>query len=456
MKQRHDRLCLVEDDPIMGESLRQRFALEGIECEWFQNGSTALEALKKRRYAALLSDIKLPDTTGETLYRELLATNVLIPAVIFFTGFGTIDQAVRLLKLGAQDYITKPFDLDELLDKLRSVAPALFESTEQGGGDPVLGISPAMRSIQSMLAKLSDHQPNVLITGESGVGKEYAAYYLHCKGNLDDASQSKHVKPFVAINCAALSESLLEAELFGHEKGAFTGAVRMHRGVFEQADGGTLFLDEVGEMTPQMQAKLLRVLQDQRVQRVGSEQFVQVNVRLVCATNRDLKSMVEAGEFREDLYYRLNVIHVHIPPLRERREDVLWFAHQFLQLFSGQHNEHHYLLPSAEKCLSLQEWPGNIRELRHTLERACLLSTSETLGPADFGTSCLENKEARNEHSDLKAFLSDCEREHLINSLTVNDWKITKTASMLGISRKSLWEKMKKYGLDEEQHLAEF
>lgn len=235
MNTKHGRLCLVEDDPIMGESLSQRFALEGIEYDWFQDGKSALNALIKSNYAALLSDIRLPDISGEELYTSLLEGDTPPPATIFITGFGSIDQAVYLLKLGARDYITKPFDLDELLDKLQGLSPSLFSTNEKDGLEPVLGISPAMRSIQEMLARLSDHKTSTLITGESGVGKEYAAYYMHCKGSPERPEESKDMKPFVAVNCAALSESLLEAELFGHEKGAFTGATRTHHGVFEQA-----------------------------------------------------------------------------------------------------------------------------------------------------------------------------------------------------------------------------
>ncbi len=455
MNTKHGRLCLVEDDPIMGESLSQRFALEGVECDWFQNGKSALNALIKRKYAALLSDIRLPDISGEELFASLLEGDAPPPATIFITGFGSIDQAVNLLKLGARDYITKPFDLDELLDKLHDLSPSLFSSSEKDGLEPVLGISPVMRSIQEMLARLSDHKTSTLITGESGVGKEYAAYYMHCKGNPERPEDSKDMKPFVAINCAALSESLLEAELFGHEKGAFTGATRTHHGVFEQANGGTLFLDEIGEMSPVMQAKLLRVIQDQKVQRVGGEKPIQVGVRLVCATNRDLKAMVTRDEFREDLFYRINVIHVHMPPLRERKEDIIWFAHKFLQEFYEQHKKQHFLLPNCEKYLVRQNWPGNIRELRHAIERACVLNYNEMLGPAELGSTNSKSADIKDE-PDLKAFLSLCEREHLLSHLLENGWQVTKTASILGISRKNLWEKMRKYGLHENGEVSTF
>ncbi|ROR31974.1 two component Fis family sigma54 specific transcriptional regulator [Inmirania thermothiophila] len=420
----------------MGESLSDRFLLEGVACDWFRDVGAALRALGRGGYAAVVSDIRLPDGSGEDLFLALRERLPAVPPVIFITGYGQVEQAVRLLKLGARDYITKPFDLDALLEKLRGTAPELFA---EDGGEAVLGVSPAMRSVEAMLRRFAPHRTTVLITGESGVGKEHAARFLHACGGAE--------RPFVAVNCAAFQESLLEAELFGYEKGAFTGAVRSHRGVFERAHGGTLFLDEVAEMSPAMQAKLLRTLQERTVQRVGGEQPLEVDVRLVCATNRDLRTMVEAGAFREDLYYRIHVAHVAIPPLRERREDVLWFAHRFVEEFARAHGEPRHLLPVAERYLMEQDWPGNLRELRHAVERACILADGPAIGPRELGLGRQGAAQPAAERMDLRGFLEHCEAQYIRDALEAHGWRIAETAEALGISRKSLWEKMRRHGI---------
>ncbi|HEB96638.1 MAG TPA: sigma-54-dependent Fis family transcriptional regulator, partial [Sedimenticola thiotaurini] len=410
-----------------------------------RDAGSALEALRDDGYAVVVSDIRLPDMSGEALFGQLLEGGRLPPPTLFITGYGSVEQAVRLLQRGARDYITKPFDLDELLHKLRAIAPGLFPGRSTDEQDTVLGVSPVMRRIQDTLRQVARHRVTVLITGESGVGKEYAASYLH------QQDPQRRERPFVAVNCAALPEHLLEAELFGYEKGAFTGAVRSHRGVFERADGGILFLDEIGEMPSAMQAKLLRVIQDGRVQRIGSERPVGVDTRLVCATNRDLKKAVRKGEFREDLFFRINVIHVEIPPLRERREDILWFARRFIEDYCAAHGARHYLLPVSEKYLLAQPWPGNIRELHHAIERACILAPQEILGPRELGAADQEAPAVGEVpgDEDLKRHLLDYERQLIVDALNRHQWRIGDTASGLGISRKSLWEKMRRYGIHE-------
>lgn len=436
------RLCLVEDDPVMGESLTHRFSLEGIACDWHHDAHSALRAIDAEGYGAIISDIRLPDSSGEDLFRTLLEHHTMPPPTLFITGYGSIDQAVRLLKLGARDYITKPFDLDQMLDKLRVLCPALFGGTATSCSEPVLGVSLTMRHIEEMIKRIASHRASVLITGESGVGKEHAALYLHHCGD----PQGK--KPFVPVNCAAVNENLLEAELFGHEKGAFTGAVRTHRGVFERAHGGTLFLDEIGEMGPAMQVKLLRAIQERAVQRVGGEETVVANVRLVCATNHDLKAMVEAHHFREDLFYRINVIHVDIPPLRERRDDILWFAHRFTEEYARENGVRRYLLPVAEQYLSSQPWPGNLRELQHMIERACILADQEMLGlPELLGALHNEQDVDTRSEENLKSRLEEYECRLLCQTLETHKWRIAESAASLGISRKSLWERMRKFKL---------
>lgn len=434
------RLCLVEDDDIMRASLCQRFKIEGIDCDCFNNAIEALESLFSRQYAALITDIRLPDMSGDALFSSLLDADKVPPPTVFITGYGTIDQAVRLLKLGANDYITKPFDLDELLDKLREVSPVLFGDIEESSTE--LGMSSQMRQIRNTLDRLADHKVDVLITGESGVGKEYVARYFAKRSNKDTN------KPFIALNCAALPEDLLEAELFGHEKGAFTGATKARRGVFEQANGGVLFLDEIGETSPRMQAKLLRSIQERVVQRIGSEEQIPVDLRLVYATNRDLKRMVTDGKFREDLYFRINVAHVHVPPLRERKEDIHWLSHRIVENYFHEHKERRLILPLTERYLEEQLWPGNLRELTNAIERACILSPQEVLGPKEFG-ALGEHYESASEQPHLKESMEQYEKSLLQETLEFHEWRIVETASSLGISRKSLWEKMKRYEISQ-------
>ncbi len=435
-------ICLVEDDPIMGESLAHRFELERLTFHWHRDAQSALDSLETEQYSALISDVRLPDMSGENLFKVMISRNEPPPPTLFITGYGSIDQAVRLLKLGAQDYISKPFDLDLLLEKLRKLCPNLFEDANDQLPEPVLGISSGMRKIQKMLHHLGSHDASVLITGESGVGKEYAARYLH------DCMDARGNHPFVATNCAAIPETMLEAELFGHVQGAFTGATNSRRGVFEQANDGTLFLDEIGDMPLAMQAKMLRAIQELNIQRVGGETPISVKLRLICATNQDLTAMVESGEFREDLYYRINVIHIHIPPLKERREDIIWFARKFMESYTAEQGERRMLTPSGEQYLLDQPWKGNLRELMHCIQRACILSGQEGISASEldiYGVEAMSTQEQP--VADLKSYLDVCEQRRILQMLEKLKWRISDTADSLGISRKSLWEKMKKHDI---------
>jgi DNA-binding NtrC family response regulator len=431
------RLCLVEDDEIMGESLCDRFELEGYACDWHKTAASALASLGKKDYAVAISDIRLPDLSGDAMFARLLNSGVALPPFIFITGFGSIDTAVSLLKQGAADYITKPFDLDQLMEKIRVLAASTRPSRNI---KPGLGLSAAMRHIADMLPRLALHASTILIAGESGVGKEKVAQELH---NSDPKAARK---PFDAVNCGAITESLMEAELFGYEKGAFTGAARTKKGLFEQADGGTLFLDEIGEMPLAMQVKLLRVIQERNIVRVGGEVPIPVNLRLVCATHRDLKQMVQQGTFREDLFYRINVIQLRIPPLRERKEDILWFAELFLEQFAAQHGvKKKSIQPSSELALLDYPWPGNVRELKHAIERAYILNNDETLKTVDlFEDGLLPPSLAAVPEADLNQYLQACERRYIVNTLGRHQWHMGNTAAALGISRKNLWEKIKK------------
>ena len=433
------RICLVEDDPIMGESLCDRFTLEGFVVDWYRSAESAMPILGRKAYSIAISDIHLPDLSGGEMYEKLKAQKLSLPPFIFITGFGAIDQAVRLLKLGAADYVTKPFDLDALMEKVN----ALTQGASAGPSGPsLLGISPVMRRIEEMLPRLAKHDTTVLITGESGVGKEHVAQELHRLGNPSGQSA------FIAVNCGALSDTLLDSELFGHEKGAFTGAMRARKGLFEQAHGGTLFLDELGEMPPSMQVKLLRAIQYRRIVRVGGETEIPIELRLICATHRDLRQMVEQALFREDLYYRINVINLKVPPLRERKEDILWFLDRFVEECSRRHGTARKSIhPAAQRTLLDYPWPGNIRELAHSVERACILATGETLDPAAFFDDQVLSVTSAPLPENLNLYLEECERVYIRRTIDLEQGHLGKTADRLGISRKNLWEKMRKLGM---------
>ncbi len=427
-------ICLIEDDPIMGESLRERLVLEGFTVDWCESGTHALERLRQRDYDAVVSDIRLPDIPGDELFRRMVSNpETRMPPTVFITGYGTIESAVALLKLGAVDYLTKPLDPRALVQKLRELCR---ERPPVADGREPLGLSPAMQRLVAMLPAVARHvETPVLITGESGSGKEVVAHRIH---DLTDGDQ-----PFVAVNCAAVPENLIEAELFGHEKGAFTGAGRSRRGLFEKADGGLLFMDEIGDMPLPMQAKLLRAIQERVITRVGADEPVSVRFRLVCATHQDLADLVRAGRFREDLYYRINVIQLLVPPLRERPEDILWLAERFVAKHADVYPaERKRLGNSAREALLTHRWPGNVRELKHAVERACIMAPGPMVEAPDLFP------EGRTEHGpcdvSLGATREANEREHILRMLESHGWRMAETANALGVSRKTLWQKMKR------------
>ncbi len=437
------QICLIEDDQIMGESLCERFELEGLSFDWWQTGGEARQALQNRHYGVVVSDIRLPDLGGDELYLSLQQDSSItaLPPWLFITGYGAVDRAVELLKAGATDYITKPFDLDALIDKLGQLLAPLSSQ-----GEAILGVSPAMRRIEALLPRLASQANSVLITGESGVGKEVVARRIHELAHPDGQA------PFVAVNCGALSEGLLEAELFGHEKGAFTGAVRARAGVFEQAHGGTLFLDEIGDMPLSMQVKLLRAIQERRVVRVGGEQTIAVELRLIGATHRDLREMVDEGTFREDLFYRIHVIQLRIPPLRERREDIIWLAQRMLsEQCRESSREPRRFSPQIEQALLRHPWPGNIRELKHAIERACILSSGNSLMVDTLFETAMPECSGEEQQENLAAYLRQCEQGYIRDALERHGGRIAETAQSLGISRKNLWERMKRLDIQGEK-----
>ena len=439
-------ICLIEDDPIMGESLSDRFLLEGFSLDWFKRGGAALEALHGQVYDAVISDVRLPDVSGEDVFIRAKDEVGSVPPFLFITAHASVDRAVEMLKRGALDYVTKPFDIGELVAKVRRavetpVPAAPLVNAEIGP----LGPSRAMQLLASQAPRIAERARTVLIAGDSGAGKEVLARYLHALAHPRGA-------PFVAVNCGAIPETLIEAALFGHERGAYTGADRIRRGHFEQAHLGTLFLDEVAELTPSTQVDLLRVLQERRVQRLGGEEWIDVDVRLICATNQDLRALVQQGRFREDLYYRINVICLTVPALRTRPDDVLWLAQAFLtEQAAEMHESPRTLGPGARAALLAHSWPGNVRELRNRIERACVLSSNAVLSAADlFESADVGGGESVGGLPTMAEFLAEAERSYLQAVLQRFEGKVGSAAAALGISRKTLWEKSKRYGLKAE------
>jgi DNA-binding NtrC family response regulator len=422
---------LVEDDPIMGESLMQRLAIEGASARWWRDGREALGGMKRDAPEAVVCDIRLPDLSGEDIFRQIVARRD-APPFLFITGYGDVDQAVRLLRGGAGDYVTKPFEMGDFLRRLSSILPPP-QDAETG----VLGVSKPIRSVEQTLRKLAKGRTSVLLTGETGSGKEVAARLLH---DLGSASA-----PFMAVNCAAIPADLMEAELFGHERGAFTGATQRHLGYAERAKDGTLFLDEIGDLGPQLQAKLLRLLEERTFHRVGGEHPLAFKARVIAATNADLADLVRQGRFREDLYYRIAVVNVGMPPLRDRPEDVRWLLDRFVaEALATAASDLAGISALAEDAALAHAWPGNVRELRNRVERAVALSLGPWISPGDlFPERWAEEAEGERMPS-LNQVRSAAEKRHIYRALHLNGGEIIATAEALGISRTTLWEKMRK------------
>ncbi len=446
------RILLVEDDAIMRMSLEDRLHLEGIPTTAVGDVASARNDLKRGDIDLVITDIRLPDGTGHELF-ETITTRFPGTPVILMTAFGDIADAVNLVKAGALDYLTKPFDINDFISKVESHLARIADtrlvatdaSDEDGfkAGSGQLGKSPAMRRIERLIARLQESDSSVLITGESGVGKEVVATLIH-------HNSLRRQGPLVKVNCAALSPSLIESELFGHEKGAFTGATQQRIGRFEQAQRGTIFLDEIAEVSPEIQVKLLRVLQEREIERVGGIEPIKLDVRIIAATQVVLDESIENQQFRSDLYWRLNVIHIDVPPLRERTEDVLYLARQFVSEESVKtDNPVLGLTNEAEALLQSMSFPGNVRELKNIIERAVALCDAPWISPVELLPEKAEDLEPGT--STLKESVEEAERQAISRALIDSDNKITQAAEALGISRKSLWEKMKRYSIDKDR-----
>jgi DNA-binding NtrC family response regulator len=434
-------IAIVEDDPIMGGSLQQRLVLEGYDVRWYRTGTEALGRIKAARPDLLLCDIRLPDMNGEEIFRAALPDLRFAP-VIFMTAYADIEQAVRLMQAGADDYVTKPFQMEDFLSRIER----LLNRRRAAGGEqkPVLGQSASMRQIEALLRRVADIDSSLLLTGESGVGKEVAARFVH---NISERSG----KPFVAVNCAAIPADLLESELFGHEKGAFTGAGARHEGYAERAKEGVLLLDEIGEIPSNLQAKLLRMIQERSFLRVGGERLIEFKARLICASNADLEAEAASGRFRRDLYYRINVIPVKIPPLRDRREDILSLLAAYITQFTEAFNSGvRGVSTLAEEVALIYRWPGNVRELRNRAERAVALSQGPWIGPTDLFPDLVPVAPLSDGAANvlpLSAVRDDAERRHISSTLERTGGQIKQAADLLGVSRTTLWEKMRRLGL---------
>jgi DNA-binding NtrC family response regulator len=432
---------IVDDDPIMGESLMQRLQLEGYRAVWWQSGEEALSHLPASGCRVLVCDIRLPDMDGEQLFRRALPDLGATP-VIFITAFGEVEQAVRLMQAGADDYVTKPFETEVLLRKIAALCAREIAAGNSNHGRETLSASAAMRGVEAELLRATDTPSPVLLLGETGVGKEVAARQLH-------HASARRDFPFVVVSCATIPVERAESEMFGHERGGVTGSRTAHVGLVEQAEAGTLFLDEVSELPPPLQGKLLRLLEDGSYRRVGGTQELVSDARIVSSSNANLARLVAQGDFRADLYYRLNAIEVHIPPLRARSEDIIALAEHYISQFArGASHRVPSLTPTARAALREHGWPGNVRELRNRLQRTLGLTAD---APQITAQAIFPEQVLLERSGDRVASLAEAreraERRHIEEAISQTHGEIAKAAALLGISRTTLWEKMRRLGL---------
>ena len=438
-------LLIVDDEQSVRESLQQWFLEDSYQVSVAENAMAALELLQRQSVDIVLLDIKMPGMDGLTLQDRIREFNTDL-IIIIITAFASVDTAVRALKAGAFDYVTKPIDPDELSVMVRNAAQQrrlakenkqLRESIDTlHHVDNIVGASEGMHKVLELVRTVAPTNSTVLIRGESGTGKELIARAIH-------SNSLRKYFPIIPVNCGALTESLLESELFGHEKGSFTGAQYRRKGKFEMANGGTLFLDEVGTLSQKTQIDLLRVLETRSFQRVGGEQTIHVDFRLICATNADLEQAVKDGTFREDLYYRINVFTVTLPPLRERRSDIPDLVHHFVEKYARSMNKATKdVSPPAMEMLTGYQWPGNVRELENAVERAMVVTSGPAIMVEDLPLQVSDTGRQRGSDS-----LADMEKQHIQMVLRELGWNVSKSAERLGIDRVTLYNKIEKYGL---------
>ena len=459
-----DTLLIIDDEKSLLEVLSMVFKKEGYEVKAAASGAEALEILNSNSVDLVITDIRMPHISGMEILQYVKGNMPEVP-VIVITAYGSIQQAVEALKAGALDYIVKPFDVEELkilvargLERKHLEQENLLlkkDLKEKFRFEDMIGKSRLMQEIYVLIEKVASTDSTVLITGESGTGKEMAARAIHNLSRRRD-------KPFVTINCAALPESLLESELFGHTKGSFTGAVSDKKGMFEVAHKGTLFLDEIGEMSPWTQVKLLRALQERKIRRVGGTEEIPIDVRVIAATNQDLKKRIEEGKFREDLYYRLNVISFEMPPLRKRVEDIPLLVQHFLQKYCQQMGKKmKRLAPEVVGIFEVYTWPGNIRELENVIERIVAIEDRETitstcLPPEMVGVARKDEIRVELEPNfNLNDYLDSIAKRYILKALDMSGGRLKKAAPLLGVSYRTLRYLVDKYGLKAKEEPGE-
>ncbi len=448
-------ILIVDDEKNIREGLGRSLEMDGYEVLLAEDGKQGWNLVNQEHVDLVIADLKMPEMSGEELLKRISSAYPTVP-VIILTGHGTIESAVEAMRNGAFDFVTKPVNLDrlsllakralsnrELVLQHRTLKEEVERLKSRRKTGEIIGKSSQMQKIMQMIEQVAATRASVLITGESGVGKELVADAIHILSNRKE-------NPYIKVHCAALAESLLESELFGHEKGAFTGAVSMKRGRFELAHTGTIFLDEIGEINQQVQIKILRVLQDKKFERVGGEKTQEVDVRVVSATNRELKREIEAGRFREDLFYRLNVVNIHVPPLRERKEDIPLLISAFLQEFSEENQKNiEGVDPRARLALYNYHWPGNIRELRNCIESAVVMTKGNIIAYDDLPPTVTSGSDADYVKIEVGSSLEDAEREMIRATLHRENGNKSRTADVLGIGRKTLHRKIQEYKLEE-------
>ncbi len=435
-------IFIIDDKVKVCKSLAINFEQMGYKVSWANDSSTALESVAKNDFDLILLDLMLGDEDSRGLLRDIISLKKNIP-VIMITGYGSIESAVDTIKIGAYDYIQKPVDFDLLLKVIDS---ALSDSgnAEPAGGCEETGAfltrNSELLKLLAKAAKLAATDLPILILGENGTGKEVLADYIHDKSKRRDACIHK-------INCAAFQESILDNELFGHDRGAYTGANSDYKGVFERADGGNLFLDEIGDMSLAIQAKILRTLQNHEVRRIGGNKTITVDVRFIAATNKDLPSMIAAKEFREDLFYRLSTAVLKLPPLKDRKEDIPLLAEFFISEFCKNSGGAKKLSPGVLDLFIDYEWPGNIRELKNTVQYACAVSSGVSIEIEDLPLGMQQKAESKTEPAEN--IREEMEKQLILKTLLKNEQNKTKTAEDLGMSRKTLYNKIEKYGIQD-------
>ncbi len=455
MRAKKPKILLVDDEESIIVSLSSALEDEGYYVQGARSAEQALAILEQMSFDCILIDIWLPKMDGIELLKEIKNRGI-DSQIIIISGHGTIETAVKATKLGAFDFLEKPLNLEKVILTIRNALDLSrlkkeYQRLRQEviGEDELIGVSKPIQQLRQTIEKIAPTEGWVLITGENGTGKEVVAKMIHRKSLRKDA-------PFIAVNCAAIPSELIESELFGYEKGAFTGAQATKPGKFELADGGTLFFDEIGDMSPATQAKVLRVLQEQEFQRLGGSENIRVDVRVIAATNKDLEKEMKDGRFRDDLYYRLNVIPLYIPPLRERKEDIPPLVEHFLDVFSRKSRLRKKTIhPRVIEALMEYDWPGNVRELKNIIERMVILSSGDEITLADLPPSILIKESSfSNEflsHSTLKEARKAFEKKFILQRLIEHNYKISETARSLGLDRTTLYRKLKNLGIEIER-----